>query len=143
MEEVIIRPATLNKPLRRASVLCNGSSLFSFPSNRRTGDRSDTNSFNNREKYSLLGPPPSIPGSFSNVTLIGWSKLKFAALNMQILSVKRSSRLTEILFLVKLFGANTFKIELRSGKILSTSLMSENSEMDKIKFMQSLIQWVF
>ena len=62
---------------------------------------------------------------------------------MQILSVKRSSRLTEILFLVKLFGANTFKIELRSGKISSTSLMSENSEMDKIKFMQLLIQWFF
>ena len=71
IEVAIILPATLYRLALHASVLASVINDFHFPQ---------------RVKYSRLGPPSSIAGSFSNSIFIAESKSKLDFLKNDVLS---------------------------------------------------------
>ena len=94
IEEATIRPATLNRLARSASVLCIGKKRPFLPSKRRGVAECDNSARMAMVKNSLFGPPPSIAGSPSNVTFKGFPKSKLLCLKKATQSEKMFSLLT-------------------------------------------------
>ena len=121
IDDATMRPATLNKFERSASVLCMGKNIFSLPSNKRIQADGDKSSLKRIVKNSLFGPPPSMAGSPSKEILRGFVKSNFC-LKIEILSVRMDDRCT-----VSRVGASGIGLNL-SNRSLTVAFSSSSFE---------------